>query len=51
MLDEQQIADGLNGAVPAIDSGADNEAAPHGTDDEREPPPEPEKSTAEKKKD
>ena len=52
MLDQQQVADGQNGTVPAIDSSFNNdEGAPHGTGDVLEPSPEPDKSKADKKKD
>jgi len=53
MLDEQQVADGQNGTVPAIDSSANNDeaAATEVTGDAVEPSPEPEKSSSEKKKD
>ena len=52
MLDQQQVADGQNGTVPAISSSADtDEAAPQATGDELGLSPEPTKSKAEKKKD
>jgi len=61
MLDPQQVADGQNGAVPAIDSSTnDNEAAATDvseaaatdvSDDAPELSAEPEKSTSEKKTD
>jgi len=52
MLDQPQVADGQNGTVPAIESSADTDgAASQVIGDELGPPPEPEKSKAEKKKD
>jgi len=53
MLDPQQVADGQNGTVPAIDSSAsvDEVADNDISGDAPEPSPEPEKSTSEKKKD
>jgi len=51
MLDEQQVSDGQNGTVPAIDSTAEDEASPQAAGDELKLPPEPEKPAAEKKKD
>lgn len=52
MFDQQQVAEGQNGTVPAIDSSADtDEAVPQATGDEVGSSPEPAKSKADKKKD
>jgi len=56
MLDQQQVADGQNGAIPALESLANGDEPDAGSNSETigdamEPPSEPEKSQTEKKED